>query len=112
LIDSVSIFQSAARQNSEPNAENLGKRRVNVGRVGTLSDQIVVDFLRSQINVNKLVFLSLKQGLIISQFSRKRDAAYYFYLPALVYQYIAGMDVSNLFLEQLKFVASSHDIVQ
>lgn len=72
----------------------------------------MVDFFWSQVNIHELVFLSLKQSLVVVQLSRQRNAAYYFDLATLVDKNVAGVDVSYLLFEKLEFVASPHDVIQ
>ena len=60
LIDRVAVFKGATGEYGESNAENFSEGRVDMGGIASLLDEVVVDFLRGQVDRLAVVVLVLE----------------------------------------------------
>lgn len=111
-IDGVAILESAARKDGQANAEDLGQAGLYVRGVRSLLDEIVVDFLRSEVDDHVCVILSLQEDIVVGLLAGERTGTDDLDLPALVDEDVGGMHVPDFPLEVLELLPGPHNIVE
>lgn len=55
LVHTIAVLQSATRQDGQPNTENFGETGVDMGGVGALLHEVIIDLLGCQVDDGGLI---------------------------------------------------------
>jgi hypothetical protein len=112
FVHVIAILQSPTGQDSQPNAENLSKRRVDMRGVVSLLDEVVVDLFRCQVDIINDLVLFFEEQIVVIQLSWEGDGTDDLDLPALVDENVHGVYVTYLFLQVFELTTRTDDVIQ
>lgn len=111
-IDAVAVLECAAGEDAQSDAEDLCEAGVDMGRVGALLHEVVIDFLRREVDDDVGVVLALEEGVVVVELAGQRAGADDLDLPALVYEDVGGVHVADLAAQVLELLPRAHDVVE
>lgn len=115
FVNVVAVLESPAGKNCQADGKNLCQRRVDVGRIASLLNEIIVDFFRSKKDSDRLIGRFdgvFDEIVVVGNFSGERSGTNDFYLSAFIDEDVLGVYVADLLLMVFEFTAGSHDVVE
>lgn len=80
--------------------------------IGALLHEVVIDFLRREVDDDVGVILTFEEGVVVIELSGERAGADDLDLSALVDEDVGGVHVADLAAEVLELLPSPHDVVE
>lgn len=111
-IDAVAVLESATGQDAQSDAEDFCETGINMRGVGALLHEVVIDFLRREVDDDVGVILAFEECVIVVELPGQRAGADDLDLPALVDEDVGGVHVADLAAQVLELLPSPHDVVE